>query len=103
VHDVMRFVLAVFACYRLAELVAVDDGPGDIFKKARTIMGAYYRDEYGDPESSLGKLASCPYCVGVYFAAGLALILFPIGWGTLLYWAAIAGGQAFLQNVGGRV
>lgn len=107
-HDLVLLIVASFACYRLSELVTVDDGPFDVFKTARKLMGAYYLDEDGEPESNLGRLAICPYCTGIWFALLLALVIWqPLSiealLTTLFYWLAIAGGQAFLQNVGGRV
>lgn len=101
--DLILLIVASFTCYRLSELIAVDDGPGDIFKKTRMILGAYNLNEDGVPASSLGRAIICPYCIGIYFAAALALSQWGISWDTLLYWLAIAGGQAFLQNIGGRI
>lgn len=95
--------MASFACFRLAELVAVDDGPFDILAKARAWFGAYDLDDDGHPKMSIGRGIICPYCVGIWIAAALALMLWPVGWMTILYALAIAGGQAFLQHTGGRV
>jgi hypothetical protein len=103
VPDWFRFVIAVFACYRLAELITVDDGPGDILLTIRAKLGGYDLDESGRPETSLGRGIICPYCVAIWIALGLAMILFPVGPMILVWWLAIAGGQAFLQGVGGRV
>jgi len=102
VVDLVRFVLAVFACYRLAELIAIDDGPGDVFLWLRSRCGAYYLDADGKPVTSLGRFIECPYCLGIWFAAVFALVLWPSGWMTPVYWLAIAGGQAFLQSAAGR-
>lgn len=101
--DWLRFILAVFACFRLAELIAVDEGPGDVLLMLRAKLGAYDLGDDGQPETGVGRMISCPYCLGVYIAAGLALIVSPWGYEILLWWLAIAGGQAFLQRVGGRV
>lgn len=101
--DLILLIVASFTCYRLSELIAVDDGPGDILLTIRAKLGGYDLDESGRPETSLGRAAICPYCVGIWIALGLATILFPVGPMILVWWLAIAGGQAFLQNVGGRV
>jgi len=100
--DLVRFVLAVFACYRLAELIAIDDGPGDVFVSLRFKLGAYNFGGNGRPDTSLGRFIECPYCLGIWFAAVFALVLWPSGWMTPVYWLAIAGGQAFLQSAAGR-
>ena len=100
IKDPLLFILAILACYRLALLLTWEDGPGNIFHKIRFRLGAYdYGSTGTSPITSLGVLAGCPYCQGIYIALALALILYPIGWHTLLYWFAIAGGQAFLIYV----
>ncbi len=102
-HDLLLFILASFACYRLSELITVDDGPGDVFRWLRVWLGAYDLDEDGQPKSSIGRAIICPYCVGIYLAFFLASAVGPLDWYLLLWWLAIAGGQAFLQGIGGRV
>lgn len=101
--DLLRFVLASFACYRLAELVTVDDGPGDVLLQIRARLGAYDLDDDGRPATSLGRAIICPYCVGIWLAFFIAFAVGPLDWQLLLWWLAIAGGQAFLQGIGGRV
>lgn len=98
----LLFVLAVFACFRLAELAVVDNGPFDVFKRFRAWVGVYDLDENGEPYTNAGKLFACPYCMGVYFALLLTLIIAPFDWRLVLCWFGIAGGQAFLQSIGGR-
>lgn len=100
--EIVRFAIAVLACYRIAQLVTLDDGPGDCLLTARATLGGYDLGEDGRPETSLGRGIICPHCVGVWVAAVLAVTLFPLGLMTPVYWLAIAGGQSFLQSVGGR-
>lgn len=101
--DWLAFILACFACFRLAELIAVDDGPGDVLLWIRAKLGGYDLGEDGRPATSIGRAIICPYCVGIWLAFGLAFVVAPLDWRLLLWWLAIAGGQAFLQYVGGRV
>lgn len=93
--DEIRLLLAILTCYRLAQLVALDDA----FKWSRKDLNA--RASLGDPVwESLAELAHCPYCLGVWFAvpiAGLYQWDSIISTITLLI-LGIAGGQAFLQG-----
>lgn len=100
-----HFVLASFACFRIAELIAVDDGPGDVLLWIRAKLGAYDLGEDGRPETSIARAVICPYCIGIWLAFFLAFAVMPapIDWRLLLWWLAIAGGQALLQRIGGRI
>lgn len=96
----LRLLLAALATYRLAQLVAIDDGPGDVFLRLRVWAGSY---EYGQderPKSNLGRLLACPYCVGVWAALLCALavaLAHPLAdaWLVVL---GLAGAQAVLQG-----
>jgi hypothetical protein len=103
-NDVFVFVLAAFACFRLAELFSFDDGPFDALYRLRLWMGGYDFGENGEPVSTWGRLINCPFCLGIWFALLIALVL----WGNapivtfVLYWLALAGAQAALQGLVGR-
>lgn len=95
----MKLLLEVLAVYRLAQLVSVDDGPFDVFKRLRAACGQIaYRYK---KMKTLADLVNCPYCTGVWFALALALLFQARPW--WLHALAIAGGQAFLQSVSARV
>lgn len=97
-----NFALLAFATYRLARLIAVDDGPFDLFFRLRNWLGAYDLDETGQPATVIGRGISCPHCVGVYAALLLwILILLPGGHGVL-WILAIAGAQSFLWSLSDR-
>ena len=98
--DWFVFVLACLACFRLSELITVDDGPGDILVRMRAWLGAYDLDENGHPKTSMGRGIICAWCCGIWIAAILALILAPSQPMIVLWWLAIAGGQALLQHFG---
>jgi hypothetical protein len=98
--DWSRLLLAAVACYRLAQLVALDDGPGDWLLRFRAWAGAYEYGEDGRARTSAGRLVGCPYCVGVWIAAALVLLLvWPSVAGDLfLLWWGIAGVQAAMED-----
>lgn len=94
--------LAILANYRLARMVALEDGPFDIFATLRRLL---------DPEQKtwIGRGINCPLCVGFWGAALLAALVASINGGELdaashaawvvLLWLAIAGGQTALQKI----
>lgn len=88
----LRFVLCVLATWRVARLVAHEDGPWDVILHLRRRAGS----------GMLGRLMDCPYCVGVWAAAGFALALStgPLEWG--LAWWGVAGGAALIERFTGR-
>lgn len=104
----IRIALAILAAYRLALMIATEDGPADIFYRLRDLMGVYRRitynaltdEEYSEPSTSVGKLFECPYCLGVWFALAMALLVLRPSWAGdyVLFAFGIAGGQAWLQS-----
>lgn len=122
----LRLILAILTCYRLARMIANDDGPLFLFKRVRYWAKdkAYYEalavnevepgpdspvyvfdkvtDRHFGKWHNLAKGLSCPYCVGVWLSLPIfALVLWP-GYYTDLFLLlmAISGGQAFLQSLG---
>lgn len=97
---VLRVVLAILSTYRIAELIAVDDGPFDIFKKIRCL----YNDGSQGIKLSFSKLVNCPFCIGVWIAFVISfVVLFPsIGGDFVLLFLGIAGGQTLLESLSKR-
>lgn len=100
----VRLLLAAFAVYRMAALVAIDDGPGDVFLSLRSAAGAYQYGEDGRPSRGLGRLVACPHCVGVWVAVlAAAAVLFPSWVGdAMILLFGLAGAASWLQCVGDR-
>lgn len=86
------------ACYRLARLLATEDGPADVFIKLRSAAGVYDFGADGRPATPLGRLLECPYCLGMWIA--LALAIFPESRvkRVVVDGLAIAGMQTALQS-----
>jgi len=87
-----RFVVAVLATWRLAHLVAREDGPFDVIVRIRARAG----------EGALGRLMDCPYCLSLWFAMPFALSL---GRGVVAWcvaWLAISGGASLLERLAAR-
>lgn len=100
--DPLRFALVALAVYRLAVMLTREDGPADVFVRLRTWAGCYdYSERPGpnglEPRTSLGKLMSCPYCVGVWLSmAGAVVVASPGAWDWLVLVLALAGAQRLM-------
>lgn len=95
----LALLLAMLAVYRLARLVADEDGPFDVFARLRGAI---------DPDQAtwIGRGLVCPLCVGFWLALPAALALGVWGvydaWLWPLWWLAIAGGACWLHRLAER-
>lgn len=89
--DGLLVLLAVFATYRVARMLALEEGPFGLFDAARVRL---------DPEQKtwLGRGVNCPLCIGFYAAFVVAALLLPLtNWQAfVLAWLGIAGGMTVL-------
>ena len=87
------FIIAAFATYYPALVIATQDGPWGVFDRWRLRWDTGYR----------GKAIRCPVCVAAYVAVGWgALLSWRLGldpWLFPLVWFALAGGATFLNKV----
>jgi hypothetical protein len=85
-----KLVLGALATWRLTHLLALEDGPGDVFVLLRTRLG----------NSFFGKLMDCFQCLSIWVAAPLALLVSgePLNW--LLAWLALSGAACLLERLG---
>lgn len=116
-----RLLLAALTCYRLARMIAQDDGPFFLFKRIRywakdkawfeaenarminrTVIPIEISDRHFGRWHNLAEGISCAYCVGVWLSLPLFIMwLYPSYQGDLfLVLMSISGVQAFLQSVG---
>lgn len=88
-----EIILAILAVYRLARMLAQEEGPFDVFYRIRGRI---------DPEQKtwIGRGINCALCLGFWLSLIFSIALHrkkvkapP----TLLDWFAIAGGQAALH------
>ena len=79
--DWLRFLIAVLATYRLAYMLAREDGPFDLFSTWREKVGqsAWY-----------GRGFHCVLCMSFWIALPAALVAF--GLSGFLAWFGVAGG-----------
>ena len=101
-NDFLWLIILTFTCYRLAQLIADDDGPLSVFGRLRQWVDAKAKEEQDRGKLLLWQSAAdgihCPYCVGVWVAIVLAVVWSGITPVTLVYILAIAGGQSWLQS-----
>ena len=86
-ETLMRLIFAVLTIYRLARMIASDDGPLFLFKRLRYWAKdrAYYEalttgqvidDRHFSKWHNLAEGLSCPYCIGVWLSLpAFALVL----------------------------
>jgi hypothetical protein len=84
------FVLSVFASWRLAHLLAHEDGPWDLLARLRAALG----------DGALGRLMDCFYCVSLWVAAPFGLLVGRTAQECALAWLALSGAACLLERMG---
>lgn len=78
------FILSVLAVWRIAYLLACEDGPFDLVVKLRRFAG----------QSLFGNLLDCFYCLSLWIALPFAVLL-SADWVTrFVTWLALSGGAS---------
>jgi hypothetical protein len=84
-----RFVLGALATWRVAHLLAREDGPWDIVARLRAAIG----------EGGLGRALDCFHCLSLWVAAPVAFAVAsdPAGW--VLAWLALSGAASIIERL----
>ena len=87
----MLFLLACLASYRIARMLAREEGPFGLFTALQG-LGATQRTWWQ-------RGLQCPLCIGFWVAPLVVLLVWgPLPWAIfVLRWLAVAGGAAWLQ------
>jgi hypothetical protein len=85
----LEWILMVFATWRVAHLIAHEDGPFGVIAKLRLRAG----------NSEWGRLMDCSYCLGLWIAATVMLWPSLHGWRVILVWLSVSGGACLLERV----
>ena len=94
----LNLLATILACYGLTFAITQKDGPADLLLKLRIALGGYDLAENGLPIRWMGRFITCGYCVGVWVAL-LLLILLHYPWARLfIYWWTIVGGHFVLYG-----
>jgi hypothetical protein len=91
----IRWVFAAFATYRVARMLALEEGPFGLFDRIRDAVGG---------DNWLSRGLSCPYCLGFWIAlvAALAVTELASAFEFVMVWLSIAGAQTYLQATEGE-
>ena len=86
----LRFVLALLATWRVTNLLANEDGPGDIIVRVRIRLGHGW----------LGSLMDCFECLSLWVAVPAAFLMSRhlVMW--VVSWLALSGGACLLERLG---
>jgi hypothetical protein len=84
-----KFVLAVLATWRVTHLLAREDGPFDIVLRLRLRLG----------DGMLGRLVDCFYCLSMWVAAPIALLIYVQPRDLLLIWLALSGAACLIDRI----
>ena len=86
--------LAAFAVYRVARMVAEEDGPMFVFKRLR--------DAHTNDKRSFDVGVRCFYCISVWIALPITVLLVVAGgwdmWLWPVWWMGLAGAAAKLYE-----
>ena len=84
-----RFVLGVFATWRVAHMLAHEDGPWDLVVRLRGAAG----------DGLWGRLLDCLYCVSIWIAAPIAFAVADTAVERVLAWLALSGAACLLERL----
>lgn len=100
-------ILAAFAVYRVAFMVAREEGPADVFDRLRAAAQRLPAEIIGNRTKPhwIARGLSCPLCISFWLALPAALLVTQ-GVGvslltTIGLWLSIAGICLFLFRIGG--
>ncbi len=84
----LLFAVSVLATWRITALVAYESGPFRILERLRRLLVVI----------RLGRLVSCFHCLGLWIAAGVALIVYRWDLATVLVWLGLAGAVSIIER-----
>jgi hypothetical protein len=82
-------VVSILATWRVTHLLQAEDGPADLVVHLRRAAG----------QGFLGRLLDCFYCLSLWVAAPLAVILTSTWLERVLLWLALSGGACLLERL----
>jgi hypothetical protein len=86
-----RFVVAALAAWRITHLLATEDGPADVIVRVRAGLG----------DGVVGRLLDCFYCLSLWVAAPMALLVCRDPLERLITWVALSGAACLFERMTG--
>jgi len=86
----LRFLVCTLATWRVAHLLAYEDGPGDVFVRLRVKLGSGF----------FGRLVDCFQCNSLWVSAVFALAVSRGATEWAIAWLGLSGGACLLQRMG---
>jgi hypothetical protein len=87
-----RLIIAILATWRLAHLIAREDGPFDVIVRLRIRAG----------NGVFGRLMDCPYCLSIWIAIPFTFLLGHGFTAWIAAWLAISGGASLCERLSPR-
>ena len=85
----LHAVLAVLATWRVTHLLVAEDGPAAVIVRLRVRLG----------DGVLGRAMDCFYCLSLWVAAPLALLLASDVRTWVLGWLGLSGGACLIERL----
>lgn len=84
----VRFGIASLATWRLTHLLAEEDGPGDVVVRIRSTLG----------EGPAGELMDCFYCLSVWVAVPVSLVVTRRRRDLPFAWLGLSGAACLIER-----
>ena len=85
-----KLVLAILATWRLTHLFVREDGPADLIAIARVALG----------DGVWGRMLDCFYCLSLWVAAPISLLVTTKALDVGLVWLALSGAACLCERMG---
>ena len=82
-------IIGIFSVWRITHFFQAEDGPADIVVRLRKLAG----------DGFWGALMDCFYCLSVWMAAPVAVIIGETATEKLLLWPALSGAAILLERI----
>lgn len=90
--SLVGLMTAILAVWRLTHLFWGEDGPWNLFVRFRRLCGNGF----------WGKLLDCFYCLSLWMALPVSLLIVASWRDRIILWLAVSGGAILLERISSR-